>query len=168
MTKQTIRTLILTLLFAAATANTYAQTKDEKQIRALVKKWTVAFQAKDVDGVMALYHRSPKLVAFDVVPPLQYVGWDAYQKNYEEFFAMFEGPLRAEVSDFTLAISGDLAYSHNTERVTGTMKSGEQVEVVLRVTDIYRKVQGKWVVVHEHVSVPADFATGKAVFNASK
>jgi ketosteroid isomerase-like protein len=32
----------------------------------------------------------------------------------------------------------------------------------LRATDIYRKVNGKWLIEHEHYSVPVDLTTAKA------
>ena len=32
----------------------------------------------------------------------------------------------------------------------------------MRVTDCYRKIDGKWLITHEHVSVPVDLATAKA------
>jgi ketosteroid isomerase-like protein len=31
----------------------------------------------------------------------------------------------------------------------------------VRITDVYRKIGGKWLIVLEHVSVPVDLATGK-------
>jgi ketosteroid isomerase-like protein len=34
--------------------------------------------------------------------------------------------------------------------------------MAFRLTDVLRKVKGKWLIVHEHVSVPVDVATGKA------
>ncbi len=36
-------------------------------------------------------------------------------------------------------------------------------EFVVRVSDVYRKIDGKWLIVQEHVSVPIDFTTGKPV-----
>jgi ketosteroid isomerase-like protein len=38
---------------------------------------------------------------------------------------------------------------------------GQPIDMVVRVTDGYRKVDGNWLIAHEHVSVPVDFATGK-------
>jgi ketosteroid isomerase-like protein len=31
--------------------------------------------------------------------------------------------------------------------------------MTVRVTDVYRRINGKWLVVHEHVSVPVDLNT---------
>jgi len=33
--------------------------------------------------------------------------------------------------------------------------------MTVRVTDVYKKIDGKWLVVHEHVSVPVDPTTNK-------
>jgi ketosteroid isomerase-like protein len=33
--------------------------------------------------------------------------------------------------------------------------------MTVRVTDVYRKIAGKWLIVQEHVSVPVDLATDK-------
>ena len=52
--------------------------KDEAQIRQLVDNWAKALRAKDVDGLMANY--SPDMLLFDLAPPLQYKGAEAYRK----------------------------------------------------------------------------------------
>jgi ketosteroid isomerase-like protein len=41
-------------------------------------------------------------------------------------------------------------------------KDGNPIDMTLRLTDVLRKIKGKWLIVHEHVSVPVDVATGKA------
>lgn len=35
------------------------------------------------------------------------------------------------------------------------------MEVTVRVTDGYKKINGQWLISHEHVSVPVDLATMK-------
>src|SRR5689334_11854538 len=67
--------------------------KSAKEIQADLDRWVKAFEAKDVNGVMAIYAPGNALTAYDVVPPLQYAGNDAYRKDYAEFFAQFDGPL---------------------------------------------------------------------------
>ena len=52
-------------------------------------------------------------------------------------------------------VSGDLAYTVHREH-TATAVSGEPREYVLRVTQVYRREEGSWRVVHRH----ADPATG--------
>jgi hypothetical protein len=47
------------------------------------------------------------------------------------------------------------------KRVAGTDKQGEKLDLTVRVTDVYKKISGNWLVIHEHVSVPVDLDTGK-------
>ena len=37
-----------------------------------------------------------------------------------------------------------------------TQKDGTTKEVVIRVTDVFRKIGGKWLIVQEHVSFPVE------------
>ena len=41
------------------------------------------------------------------------------------------------------------------------MPDGSPGEITVRVSDVYRKIGGKWLIVQEHVSVPVDLATAK-------
>jgi uncharacterized protein (TIGR02246 family) len=168
--------LVLLLLIAvAATAQTSAkhpssqgaarQSKSNQEIRAVYDAWAKAFEAKDLDGIMAVYAPGDALVAYDVVPPLQYVGKDSYRKDYQEFLAMYEGPIKVEYRDLRIMSSGDVGFIHAVERMSGTLKNGQKSDIWLRATSGLRKINGKWLIVHDHISVPADFDTGKAVLD---
>jgi len=61
--------------------------------------------------------------------------------------------------------SGDLAMIGGLEHLTGTMASGQPVDLWMRDTTGLRKVDGKWLDFHDHVSAPADPATGKAALD---
>ncbi len=56
---------------------------------------------------------------------------------------------------------GPVAYSHSIQTGQLTGKDGSKMDLVVRVTDVYRKLKGKWLIVQEHVSVPVDLATQK-------
>lgn len=144
-----------------------AGTGDVAQIRALEARFAAAFNAKDVDAIMKVYVPGRSLFAFDVVPPRQYVGAAAYRKDWENFFAMFKGPPKGESSGLAITADRGLAYSHSIQHVTGTDTKGKPINLTVRVTHVYRKIGGHWLIQHEHVSVPVDFATGKPDF-ASK
>ena len=140
----------------------YAKSSDEAKIRAVVQNFAAAFRAKDLDKIMSFYEPGDKLVAFDLVPPRQFVGWDAYKKDWQDFLSMFSGPITYDLIDLSVATDGNLAYSHNIEHIAGDLKDGGKLDLTVRVTDVYRKTGGKWLIVHEHVSVPVDLSTGKA------
>jgi uncharacterized protein (TIGR02246 family) len=134
---------------------------DEAKIRALEKQFAAAFNAKDADAIMKVYVPGDSLIVFDLVPPLQYVGAQAYHDNWVNFFKMFKGPLKFEMSDLYVMADGKLAYSHSIQHLTGTQTNGNPIDVTVRVTDVYGKIKGQWLIVHEHVSVPVDLDTGK-------
>jgi ketosteroid isomerase-like protein len=132
---------------------------DEAAIRALEAQFAAAASAKDVDAIMKVY--APGVFVYDLVPPRQYVGADAYRKDWMALMSGFKGPLKFEVSDLVVEAAAPLAWSHSTQRVVGTDPTGQPTDITVRVTDVYRKTADGWRIVHEHVSVPVDLATGK-------
>lgn len=140
-----------------------AVAEDNREIRELLSRWEKAFSAKDIDGVMSCYATGERLVAFDIVPPLVRNGRDAYRKNYEGFFAMYDGPLQMEIRDLQITASGDVAFITCLERMSGILKGGQKSDVWCRVTSGLSKIEGKWLIIHDHVSVPVDFDSGKAL-----
>ena len=125
---------------------------DEAQIRQLIENWAKAVRAKDINGLMSYY--TPDILVFDVAPPLQYAGTDAYRKNFEEWFPSFEGPVGCEIRDLSITTGDNVAFSHSLNRISGTRTNGEETDVWVRATVGFRKVDGKWRIAHEHVSVP--------------
>lgn len=149
---------------SAPVADTKAQ--DKAAIQALESKFQTAFNAKDINAIMALYTPGESLIVFDASPPRQYTGWDDYKKDWKHFFAAIPGPVDFKLTDLEITVGGDVAYSHSIQHVTGTDKAGKKTELTVRVTDGYKKVNGQWLISHEHVSVPVDFATMKPVLDS--
>ncbi|MGC2445587.1 YybH family protein [Candidatus Binatus sp.] len=150
--------VILGLAFNAGAAST-----DKAQIQALEEQLTAAFAARDVDKIMQCYAPGDDLFVFDTIPPRQYVGAAAFRKDYEDFFATAAaGSLTIQMSDLDITTDGKLAFAHYVSHMVMTDKSGAKLEMVERTTDCLKKIKGKWLIVHEHDSVPVDLATGKA------
>jgi ketosteroid isomerase-like protein len=148
------------LVGAALVSPAFAASTDEAQIHAQEKQYAAAVQAKDVAKVMAFY-ANDGLFVFDVTPPRQYVGWAAYKKDWEGLFAGLPGPIKFSLADPSVTVVGTVAYGHSIQSVNWTAK-GKPTGIVVRVTDVWRKMGGKWLIVQEHVSVPVDIDTGKA------
>ena len=166
--------MVLTLgLTALASIAAGAQTKDEarvsgddiaaSEIRSWLDRWTKAVIKQDVDAIMALY--ADDVVAYDLVPPLAYVGKDAYRGDYQQFFSQYEGNLHVEVRDLHVGASGELGYATGLELISGTLKNGQKSKVWLRFTSLFRKSDGRWLDFHDHVSVPVDIESGKAMLD---
>jgi ketosteroid isomerase-like protein len=137
----------------------------EALIRQRVEDAVKALRAKDIDGVMPLY--APNIVSFDIVPPLRYVGADNKRRAWQEAFAAFTGPFDYELRDLDVSTNGELAFVHSLNHVTATLASGHITDMWLRWTACFQRIDGVWLVVHDHVSVPADLEHGQAVLNLS-
>ena len=135
--------------------------KDETQIRDLLAKWTRALHAKDLDALMALY--APDAVAFDLMPPQQVPGADRYRKNFERWFAAMPGPIDYKIHDLRVTLGDTVAFCHSVSHIDATRANGEKADYWVRVTVGFHKRDGQWLVTHDHVSMPFDMQTQKAV-----
>ena len=133
--------------------------KEAKKLKAMYDRWGKAFAAHDLKGCMSIY--APDVFAYDVAPPREYTSRAAYQKSYEGFFKAFPGPIKVKYLDSDFTTVGDVGYAHAAEDFTLAMADKSTTHMILRVTDVFRKIKGKWLVVQEHVSVPVDMDTMK-------
>jgi len=137
----------------------------EAEVRQLLDRWAKAFHAKDLNGIMSIYEPGDSLVSYDMVAPLEFRGFDAYRKDYQEFLDQFQGPIDIEYRDLNIVAGDTVAFSRGLERMTGMLKGGERFDAWVRFTECYRKSNGHWLAIHDHISVPVDLNTGKAVLN---
>lgn len=124
----------------------------EGEIRQLVDSWARAIRSKDVNALMS--HYAPDLLSFDLAPPLQYRGAEAYRRSLEEWFATFRDSVGYELRDLSIAADDDVAFGHSLNRISGERTSGEETDVWVRATVCCRRIRGKWLITHEHLSVP--------------
>ena len=136
---------------------------DEADIRQRINRWVEALRAMDLAAVMSLY--TPDIVSFDLVPPLRYVGAKEKEKYWANVFAMYQRPLGYEIRDLTLTVGDDVAFGHSLNRASGTLQNGNRTDFWLRWTACFRKIDGKWLIGHDQVSVPVDPESGRALLN---
>ena len=137
-------------------------TKDDTaQIRDRLNAWTRALHAKDLDALMALY--GPDVVTFDLMPPHTVPDATQYRKNFQRWFAAMPGPIDYEIHDLRITTGGDVAFCHCLGHVTATRQNGEKADYWVRVTVGFQKRQREWLMIHDHVSMPIDMETTKAV-----
>ena len=152
---------VLPAVLAANLAAASPGSGDVAAITKLEQQFIAAFNAKDVNKVMAVYAPGDQLFVFDVGTPRQHVGWADYKKDWEHAFADSPGPVHFDISDLAVTAVGPVAYGHSIQSGYFTDKSGKRQDMVVRVSDVYRKQNGKWLIVQEDVSVPIDFKTMK-------
>jgi ketosteroid isomerase-like protein len=135
-----------------------AMASTESEIRTLLESWSEAAGAKDIDRLMS--HYSPDIVYFDVVPPLQFTGSAAVRANFLRWFDGFESSIGQEIGDSHLLVSGDIAVAYMLIRASGTLKGGREVGYWVRATVACKRSDGRWLITHEHISLPFDFEKG--------
>jgi uncharacterized protein (TIGR02246 family) len=135
----------------------------EAEIQRVIEGGVEAIHDKNIEGVMSLY--APEVVSFDIVPPLRYVGADAFRKAWEEVFSSFQSPIDYEIHDLNITVGDDVAFAYSLNRISGTLNNGQKTGLWLRWTACFRKINGKWLIVHHQNSVPVDLQTGRAVLD---
>ena len=136
---------------------------DEADIRRRMDEWVQAIRSTDLDGVAS--HYASQITSFDVGPPLRHVGAEAKRKNWAVLFAMFQRPLDYEIRDLTITVGDDVAFAYSLNRISGATKDGRSTEAWVRFTACFRKFDSNWLIVHDHVSMPVDPPSGKALTN---
>jgi ketosteroid isomerase-like protein len=131
----------------------------QSEIRALLDSRSEAIWIKDLDQLMSFY--SPDIVYFDVVPGLQYTGSAALRPRFLEWFDGFEGAIGQELGDLNIVASGDIAVAFALIRASGTLKNGHEVGYWVRATSCFQRSNHRWLVTHEHVSLPVDLESGR-------
>jgi ketosteroid isomerase-like protein len=91
--------------------------------------------------------------------------FEAYKKDYKEFLDQFRGPINVEYPNVTIIAGDTVAFSRGMERISGTLRNGQKFDAWLRFTECYRKTKSRWLAIHDHVSVPVDFDSGKAMLD---
>ena len=127
---------------------------DEIRIRALLEAWAAAVRRHDVPAILA--HHDPDMVMFDVPPPFQSRGIEAYRATWATFFAWSHEPTVFDIQDMQVVAGEDVAFAFATMRCAGREASGEDIDLDFRLTVGLRRIGDRWTIVHEHHSIPAE------------
>lgn len=136
--------------------------KDKKAIEDTEHK---IIAATSTDEVMKYYDKND-IDLYDFVPPLQYEGATAVHGDLDNFFNNAKD-VKGNFVVLVVETGGTMGMARSIQHFTWTGADGKAQEATLRVTDVFHKVDGKWKVIHSHVSVPVDPKTGQAQMNLS-
>jgi ketosteroid isomerase-like protein len=131
---------------------------NEAQIRSMIYEFADAFKSKDINRILACY--ASKVVAFDLMPPLEYSGIESWREVWHKSLAMMDGDINIEMSDLHVDVSNDMAICHGLSHFE-LMGGKKEIDMWMRWTGGFRKLDGKWLVTHEHLSLPVDMESGK-------
>jgi uncharacterized protein (TIGR02246 family) len=128
-------------------------THDEAAIRALVEHWASAVRRRDLEAI--LLDHSADILMFDVPPPLSSKGIDAYRKTWDLFFSWARDPVVFDIREIDITAGDDVAFVTALMRCAGAQPNGPVAELDFRLTVGLRKIADRWIVEHEHHSIPA-------------
>ena len=139
-------------------SNSAIDSRCEQEIRQAVADRQRAICQKNIDRILASY--AEEAVVFNVKPPFQIRDKGAWRHEWESSLAHFPASFGSETKDVKIIAQGDIAVAHYLYRFTGMPFDPSWI----RNTSVYRKIEGRWLIVHEHGSVPFDPETLQAVF----
>jgi uncharacterized protein (TIGR02246 family) len=128
--------------------------KNDAEIRALIERWAKAVREEDRAGIRA--DHDPEILMFDVPPPFLSRGIAAYMATWEEFLQCAEKPVALNFRDVKITAGNDVAFATAIGRCAGVDSNGKREELKFRLTMGLRKIGGRWRVMHEHHSLPAE------------
>jgi ketosteroid isomerase-like protein len=126
--------------------------KDEASIRAIMDAWARAIEAKNLDALMA--HYAPDVLLYDLKPPYKIVGVPAYKAMWEACLPYFPQKFRSVSRDINLVVGADTAFVSYLNKFEVDGEPHPCAGSWIRVTAGFKKISGKWLIVHEHVSLP--------------
>jgi uncharacterized protein (TIGR02246 family) len=119
---------------------------DETQIRTVIENWAKAVRDVNMSGILGQH--TDDILMFDVPPPLQNKGPEAYKKTWDLFFQYSQGgPGTFDLTDLQITAGDTAAFATSLLEVAGS---------TARLTLGLRKENGEWLIAHEHHSYPAE------------
>jgi ketosteroid isomerase-like protein len=100
----------------------------------------------------ALWAHTDEVTLFGALGPAE-KGWSEVSQTYQWIGGKFSGEGRSTIERLATGESGDLAYTVGFERRTARLEGGDLEEKTLRVTHVYRRIDGRWHLVHRHADL---------------
>jgi ketosteroid isomerase-like protein len=145
--------LVFCLVFCAtaqkSTKPVAAGTVDKAYLQKIWDGWATL----DASNQRQYYAQGPHVFFDD--EPLKYNSWGEYESTVSKELADYSAAKFTVNDDAQIHRVGDNYWITSTVASDMTHKSGKHEMATLRWTAIFEKQGGKWLIVHEHVSVPA-------------
>jgi len=155
------RLLTVSLCLLALSLSGVAQTKKSTMKKSsggpapdkayLQKIWD-GWATLDPGNTAKFYAQGPH-VFFDIAP-LKYNSWEEYEKGVKGVISGYKSAKFTVNDDAELHSHGDLVWGTATIKEEMTDKAGKVNMGNFRWTVVFENEDGKWLIVHEHVSAP--------------
>jgi ketosteroid isomerase-like protein len=128
---------------------------DVIRITALLENWANAVRRHDVSSILAFHE--PDIVMFDLPPPIQCKGIQAYEQTWDLFFRYHKPGAAFDFEELSVTAGPDVGFAVAIMRCgpDSSKNPADKDGFLFRLTVGLCKVDGDWRITHEHHSVPA-------------
>lgn len=125
------------------------ETANEIPIRELINDWAKATREGNNDAVLS--NHAADVLIFDVLAPLQYKSAKEYRKSWDEWHPELSAESVFDIHDLNITAGETVAFAHCL------IECGKTPNLDwVRATFCLRKTDGKWLVTHQHISMPVN------------
>lgn len=135
--------------------------------------------AEDIAAITAIVESMPKaqnadeltkdwasdVAYFDIVEDSAF-SLDDFKKKIAKQFAALRN-IRTKILDMKVRSDGQMAFAYSTQNFISDTVTGSKVDLIFRETDVFEKRGGKWLLVHQHLSLPVDIANDKVILHST-
>jgi ketosteroid isomerase-like protein len=128
---------------------------NEILIEALLEAWAAAVRRHDVIAILA--HHEPDMVMYDVPPPLECRGIEAYEETWGLMFRYHKPGAAFDIEELHVTAGEDVAFAHAIMRCgpDSSCNPKDKDGFQFRLTVGLKRIDGEWRIAREHHSVPA-------------
>jgi len=142
------------LLLFGSVLDAQDDARSQEEVRARFDAFNEAWKARDMGFIRGYYDHSPDMLLFFERRQLR--GWARVETLYENMFAhALPGSVESTYSNVDVGAKGDMAYVAANFHLRVTNPQGERTTDSGRVTVVFERREGEWVVVHRHTSFQA-------------
>ena len=153
-----ITLLTVFAMFTCSFAPSASAGDDEQAITRVEHKLADATTAAEA---LKYYDSGEGVTVFDIYgPPREYTGQKAIRADLEKGFAGIKD-LKDTFTELKVETDGKFGYARSVQHFTAKTADGKPVDITFRQTDVLKKENGQWKIIHQHISVPVDIKTGK-------
>jgi ketosteroid isomerase-like protein len=120
--------------------------------KAYLQKIWDGWSTLDPANVAKFYASGPR--AFFDIAPLKYGSWEEYDNGVKGVLSGYKSAKFTVNDDAVIHPHGDLVWATATISQEMTSKAGKIEMGNMRWTVVFENQEGKWMIVHEHVSMP--------------
>jgi uncharacterized protein (TIGR02246 family) len=131
-----------------------SRSRAQAEIRDLIESWARSVRSLDLEGAVA--NHAEDMLMFDVPPPVQIRGIDAYRRTWLPFFDWLKAGGSFDIVWLDITAGEDVAYATAVLRCGRTDELALDPEPRLRLTVGLRREDGRWLIAHEHHSYPSN------------